>query len=77
MSMDQSIKIESLDEIGTLCVLRDRRGNSLGTGSREVLEVLRYIVEQCEEANFYYGRSWNLNLSARTTTHHVNNQYAR
>ena len=51
MTTNEQIRIEPLDRQSQLCVLVDRNGHSLGTGSREVLEVLLYIAEQCEQAN--------------------------
>jgi hypothetical protein len=38
--------IRTLQGSETIYVLRDHRGNSMGTGSREALEVLRYIATQ-------------------------------
>jgi len=51
MTTNEQLHIEPLDRESELCVLVDRNGHSLGTGSREVLEVLLYIAEQCEQAN--------------------------
>ena len=38
--------IGTLEGSKTIFVLRDENGNSMGTGSREALEVLRYIATQ-------------------------------
>jgi len=51
MTTNEQIRIEPLDRRSELCVLVDRNGQSLGTGSREVLEVLLYVAEQCQQAN--------------------------
>jgi hypothetical protein len=73
MHVANPIRIESLGKDPLLCVLRDRHGDSLGTGSREVLEVLLYIAKQYDTANLYYGRRWH---SAQPILHHVRQQYA-
>jgi hypothetical protein len=57
MYSDDRIRIESLGKDPVICVLLDRRGNSLGTGSREVLEVLLYIAEQCDQTSLYHEGS--------------------
>jgi len=71
MNNSKQIRIEPLDRQSQLCVLVDRHGHSLGTGSRDVLEVLLYIAEQCEQANLNFGR-WTSNLPS-----HIQQQYAR
>jgi len=76
MKNNTRITIESLGAHDSLCVLRGRRGNSIGTGSREVLEILQFIVEQCDEANFYYGRRWELNIPTQPASTHIRRQYA-
>ena len=42
--------INTLDTRQEIYVLRNARGESLGTGPREALEVLRYIVGQTERS---------------------------
>ncbi len=49
MNNSKQIRIESLGANPVICVLRDQQGRSLGTGSREILEVLLYIAEQCDQ----------------------------
>lgn len=46
MKNSSQMKIEELGANSTICVLLDATGRSLGTGSREVLEVLRSIAER-------------------------------
>jgi len=43
------MRVEALGSDPVLCVLRDSSGRSLGTGSREVLEVLVLIANQCAQ----------------------------
>jgi hypothetical protein len=38
--------IEALDKAKTLFVLRDDRGKAIGTGTKEVMQVLAFIVNQ-------------------------------
>ena len=40
------LHIEPLGNHTDIFVLKDEKGRSLGAGSREVLEVLRYIIER-------------------------------
>lgn len=37
-------KIFPLDEQGSIYALQDEKGNTIGTGTREVCEVLLYII---------------------------------
>jgi hypothetical protein len=37
-------RIFPLDEIGNIYALQDERGNTIGTGTREVCEVLLFII---------------------------------
>ena len=37
-------KIYPLNESGTIYALQDEKGNTIGTGTREVCEVLLYII---------------------------------
>lgn len=51
MSKNEGLRIEPLGRHPELCVLRDHRDRELGTGLREVLEVLLFIIEKCGKAN--------------------------
>jgi hypothetical protein len=48
MNNSEGLRIEPLRSHPFICVLRNHRGQELGTGSREVLEVLLYIVQKCD-----------------------------
>jgi hypothetical protein len=50
MRKTEGLRIEPLGNHPEICVLRGHRGEELGTGSREVLEVLLWIVEKCDQA---------------------------
>lgn len=52
MRSTSQIRIEEIGQASSICLLRDRDGRSLGTGSRESLEVLRDIVERCRKDRF-------------------------
>lgn len=41
--------IQALDVNQTIFVLKDEGGNSIGTGSRETLEVLLYVVNLAQQ----------------------------
>jgi hypothetical protein len=51
MNSCAELRIEPLGRHPEICVLKDGRGTSLGTGSRETLEVLLYVVEKWVETN--------------------------
>ena len=38
--------IQALDAKQTIFVLKDENGNTMGTGTREAMEMLRYIADQ-------------------------------
>lgn len=40
-----------LDNLGKICAIRDERGNIAGTGSREVCEVMMYLIKQLGTTN--------------------------
>ena len=61
MHSSNQIRIESLGSNPVICVLRDQQGRSLGTRSRQVLEVLLSIAARC---NVLKQTPW------RTTTAH-------
>jgi len=42
--MNAEPKIFPLDENGVIYALQDEKGNTIGTGTREVCEVLLYII---------------------------------
>jgi hypothetical protein len=42
--MNSATMIEALDAARTLFVLRDDRGTAIGTGTKEAMEVLAFIV---------------------------------
>lgn len=42
--MQAEPKIFPLNEQGTIYALQDEKGNTIGTGTREVCEVLLYII---------------------------------
>ncbi|HKY42237.1 MAG TPA: hypothetical protein VJM50_04030 [Pyrinomonadaceae bacterium] len=42
--MNAEPKIFPLDENGRIYALQDEKGNTIGTGTREVCEVLLYII---------------------------------
>ena len=44
--MYAGLSIQALDAKETLFVLRDERGNPMGTGTREAMEMLCYIADQ-------------------------------
>ena len=44
MCMHAGPKIYPLNESGTIYALQDEKGNTIGTGTREVCEVLLYII---------------------------------
>ena len=56
MSKEEGLRIEPLGRHPELCVLRDHRGYELGTGLREVLQVLLFIIEKCSNANLRTGK---------------------
>ena len=55
MSMNPTIV--PLDTGGNLYALRDDKGQFVGTGTREVCEVLLYILKSCKQKNIEPARA--------------------
>ena len=49
--MQAGPKIFPLDEQGTIYALQDEKGNTIGTGTREVCEVLLFIITKPASQN--------------------------
>jgi hypothetical protein len=58
-------RIQALDVDQRIFVLKDADGNSLGTGSREALEVLLYVVNLAQKLESRFQPSANSRVRAQ------------
>ena len=65
-------KIIPLDTVGSICAIEDEKGNIAGTGTREVCEVMIYIIRKLRTTNTpsgtnREGKVWRPHIRAAIT----------
>ena len=70
--MDAEPKIIPLDASGNICAITDEKGNIAGTGTREVCEVMIYIIRKLRKTNTRSDtppvvKAWRRNVRAAIT----------